>query len=111
MLTVKCCAVSPRSTFVAEPAANWIDTYLAWVNPSAQCCGYEDEHGGGIKLCDIQNTSEPIVCVCACVRACVCMCSVCVCVCVVCACVCACVCSHLYLTASLLQTSPTATTA
>ena len=50
-------AQDPNYTFVAEPAANWVDTYLAWVNPAAQCCGY-DTHGGGIHLCDIWNTSE-----------------------------------------------------
>lgn len=56
---VMCCEVCcvPCSTFVAEPAANWIDTYLAWVNPAAQCCGYTNE-SGGIELCEIWNTSE-----------------------------------------------------
>jgi hypothetical protein len=47
LLSAVCCllqqisqaAMSPASSFIATPAASWIDDFLSWTNPSLpKCC-------------------------------------------------------------------------
>ena len=42
-------ARSPASTFIASPAASWLDDFLGWVSPEVgQCCRhFPDDDGGG----------------------------------------------------------------
>jgi hypothetical protein len=39
LLQVSEAAMSPASSFIASPAASWIDDFLSWTNPALpKCC-------------------------------------------------------------------------
>ena len=31
------------STRIAQPPSSWMDTYLQWIPPTGQCCGYDND--------------------------------------------------------------------
>ena len=50
-------ALQPNYSSIAEPASSWVDSYLAWVDPVAKCCGYY-ANKSGLELCEIWNTCK-----------------------------------------------------
>jgi Niemann-Pick C1 protein len=62
-LQIALAARDPDYSYIAEPAANWVDSYLAWINPSSACCGYV-ENAPELQFCELwNNTGNCIPCV------------------------------------------------